>query len=65
MDVVSVRISHGDEQLHQSSHTVEQGTLPDLTTVEGKRAFMDHTIEGLMKLKENSDATLTAIIEGR
>jgi hypothetical protein len=63
MEIVSVQIfQNSDQLLHTSSHTLTE-VAPTATTVEEKRAFMSHTVEGLRKLKEQSDIVLTELIE--
>jgi hypothetical protein len=61
MEVVSLRIAVDSEELHTSTNTAAETF--DLASAEGRRAFMSGTIEGLKKLKENSDQCLTVLID--
>ena len=45
MEIVSLEITSGTDQLHQSAHFASPPE--SLDTVEGRQAFMTETIEGL------------------
>lgn len=68
VQIVNLLITHEEENgssqvLHTHATPALSGHGCDLSVAEGRRAFMQHTIDGLWKLKEQSDACLTGIID--
>lgn len=60
MEVLTLKITSDKDQLLSFTYEAE---APDVSSAEGRRAFMAGTIEGLKRLKEKSDECLTGIID--
>jgi hypothetical protein len=56
---ISITLEHSS--LHSSVHCTN--FMGDTSTPESRRAFMQHTIDALQKVKETSDMVLTGLIE--